>query len=247
MVTMLGAAASGMVRNQQILDTVGNNVANVNTAAFKKTRAANEGRPMPAIDPEGGRLGVAETATDLIFDAGAAQRTENPLHFAINDDTFFRVRDFDGSVAYTRLGQLDVDASGNITAFRGRFLQPPVTLPEGLTNPQIDAAGVISVRDADGASQPIGQVTLVRFTNPRGLTAIGDGLYVESPNSGALTEGTPGADGFAALNPGSIEGSNVEIAEEFTSLIIAQRAYQASLKSFQVGDEMLALATKLTR
>ncbi|MGE5596185.1 MAG: flagellar hook-basal body protein [Hyphomicrobiales bacterium] len=247
MTTMLGAAASGMVHNQSVLDVVGNNLANVNSPAFKRTRPLHEGAPTPAIPPEGSRLGVAETTTDLIFATGAFQRTDDPLHFAIADDTFFRVRDLDGSVVYTRLGQLSTDAAGNIVAFAGRLLDPPVTLPEGFTSPAIDQFGAITANDETGTPQQIGQITLVRFANPQGLVALGDGLYRESANSGDITEGTPGSAGFAAVNPGALEGSNVDVAEEFTNMIIAQRAYQASLKSFQVGDEMLALATDLTR
>ncbi|MCK9518586.1 MAG: flagellar hook-basal body protein [Dehalococcoidia bacterium] len=247
MPTILSAAASGMMHNQSVLDVVGNNLANVNTAGFKRTRALHQGAPVPAIPPEGGRLGVAETTTDRVFLGGAPQHTDDPLHFAITDDSFFAVRDFDGAVVYSRFGGLSVDADGNVVAFGGRFLEPPVTLPAGYREPAIDQTGRITALDEAGERQEVGRLTLSRFANPQGLVQLGDGLYGETVNSGARTEGVPGADGFAAIVPGAVEGSNVDMAEEFTTMIIAQRAYQASLKSFQVGDEMLALATNLTR
>jgi flagellar hook protein FlgE len=247
MTTILGASASGMTFNQGILDTVGNNVANVNTFGFKKTRALAEGQPDATATPDTSRLGVANTTLDLIFNPAATQMTEDPLHFAIQDDTFFRVHDLDGSIAYTRFGQLSADAAGNVTAYGGRFLEPPVTIPDGMTSPQIDNAGVITALDSTGARQQIGQLTMVRFVNPQGLATLGDGLYGETVNSGATTEGTPGSPGFAAIIPGGLEASNVDLAEEFTTMIIAQRAYQASAKSFSVGDEMLAIATDLTK
>jgi flagellar basal body rod protein FlgG len=173
--------------------------------------------------------------------------TEDPLHFAIQDDAFLRVHDLDGSIAYTRFGQLSTDAAGNVTAYGGRFLEPPVTVPAGMTTPSVDNAGVITALDSTGARQQIGQLTMVRFTNPQGLATLGDGLYGETVNSGPTTDGTPGSPGFATITPGGLEASNVDLAEEFTNMIIAQRAYQASAKTFSVGDEMLAIATNLTK
>ncbi len=247
MTTILGASSAGMVHNMNVLDTVGNNVANVNTFAFKKTRALAEGAPDAAATPDTSRLGVSETTTDLVFTGAADQVTNDPLQFAIQDDTFFRVQDVDGSVAYTRFGALSADAAGNVTAFGGRLLDPPVNVPDGMTSPAIDQSGLITAVDANGDRQEIGQITLVRFLNPQGLQTLGDGLYGETVNSGATTEGTPGSTGFATLITGALEGSNVDIAEEFTNMIIAQRAYSACAKSFSVGDEMLSIATDLTK
>lgn len=247
MTTILGASASGMVHNMGVVDTVANNIANVNTFGFKKTRAMAEGSADATASPDTARLGVADTTRDLVFSGAADQMTNEPLQFAVQDDTFFRVRDSDGSLAYTRFGALSADAAGNVTAFRGRLLEPPVTVPEGMTSPAIDQGGLITAADATGARQQIGQISLVRFMNPQGLATLGDGLYGETVNSGATTEGTPGSAGFATVIPGALEGSNVDIAEEFTNMIIAQRAYSACAKSFSVGDEMLSIATDLTR
>jgi len=247
MTTILGAAVSGMAYNQNVLDTVANNLANVNTFGFKRSRAVAEGIPDAAATADTSRLGVAQTTTDLVFNPAAVQPTGNKLQFSIQDDTFLPVTDLDGSLAYTRLGALSADGVGNITAMGGRQLVPPVQIPAGMTAPAVDSAGIITAVDSKGATQTIGQVTLTRFTNPQGLEPMGSGLYRASANTGAATTGTPGSAGFAAIRPGTLEGSNVDTAEEFTNMIIAQRAYQAALKSFTVGDQMLTLATNLTQ
>lgn len=247
MTTILASAASGMVYGQNVMDVVGNNLANVNTFGFKKSRTVAEGRPDALATADTMRMGVADTTQDMIFSAAAPQATGEPLHFAIQDDTFFRISDVDGSTAYTRVGALAVDSAGNIAAPGGRLLQPPISLAQGLSNPAIGWNGEVTATDAQGVAQTIGQLSLIRFTNPAGLLAIGGGLYRETANTGMPTEGTPGSVGFAQLTTGALEGSNVEVAEEFTNMIIAQRAYQASAKTFSVGDEMLAVATNLTR
>lgn len=247
MPNILGAAASGMVHNQDVLDVVGHNIANVNSYAYKKFRPLHEGIPTPQVDPDAGRLGVAETTRDLVFSQAATQITENPLHFAIEDDAFLRVQDFDGRIVYTRFGGLESDVAGNILAFKGRGLEPAIQMPEGWTQPAVDQFGIVSAIDETGARQEIGQVTLAKFRNPQALETLGDGLYEDTANTGEITVGAAGSEGFAALRPGALEGSNVDVAEEFTNMIIAQRAYTACAKTFSVGDEMLALATKITQ
>lgn len=248
MTTILGAAASSLVHSQATFDTVANNIANINTAAFKRSRVVAEGAPTPGIGPEGGRLGVAEITYDAILSPGMPFRTDEPLDFAIADDAYFRARDFDGSSVLTRYGSLGVDSNGNVSAYGGRPLDPPIVVPEGLIMPVINAAGVVSAMDpATGSLQPLGQLTLVRLPNPAGLQYLGTGLYRETANSGAPAEGVPGDDAFAPLTVGALESSNVDLAEEFTQMLIAQRAYQASAKTFSIGDQMLALATNITR
>ena len=247
MPSILSAAASGMIHHQAVIDVVGNNVANVNTFGFKRVRALNQGAPEPAVPFRGNRLGVAETTTDINFARGTLQRTDNPLHFAIADDAFFAVRDANGAIVYTRLGALDVDPNGNIVAVGGRLLEPPVTLPPGYRDPVIGPLGHVTAVNEMGERVVVGTISVFRFANPQGLESLGDGLYRETANSGARTQGTPGDGNFASLLTGFLEGSNVDVSEELTTMLIAQRAYQAALKSFQVGDDMLALATNLTR
>jgi flagellar hook protein FlgE len=247
MPTILGAAASGMAHNQNALDVIGHNVANVNSYAYKKFRPLHEGIAQPGAGPEGGRLGVAETTRDLVFEQAATQIDENPLHFAIEDDAFLRVQDFDGGIVYTRFGGLEADAEGNILAFKGRQLEPSIQVPAGWLQLQVDAFGNVTALDENGERQAVGQLSFAKFRNPQGLEILGDGLYADTANTGEITVSAAGNEGFAALRPGALEGSNVDIAEEFTNMIIAQRAYTACAKTFSVGDEMLALATNITQ
>ncbi len=247
MTTILGAAASGLAHYSLVVDAAGNNVANINTAAFKRSRVLGQGSPSTSAEPGMPRMGVALSTVDVVHSSGAAYRDEDPLHFAIQDDSFFAVLHDDGSVLYTRYGALSADSEGNITAPGGRLLDPPLSLPEGSTAPAIDAGGVITALNAEGAREEIGRLTLVRFLNPQGLQEIGEGLYRETANSGPTIEGNPGDEGFGPIITGALEGSNVDLAGEFTSLLVAQRAYQACAKTFSVGDQMLALATDLTQ
>ncbi len=247
MTTILGAAASGLAHAQQLVHVIGHNLANVDTPSFKRIRAVGEGTPVAATEPGSGRMGVALTTLDLIPVVGVADRDDAPLHFAIQDDAFFRLRDRDDTFVFSRLGALSIDVSGNIVGPGGRLLDPPITLPEGSTLPSIDATGVISALDAEGVREDLGQVAVVRFVNPAGLEEIGEGLYRETGNSGATIDGAPGSDEFEPFIAGALEGSNVDLAEEFTNLLVAQRTYQACAKLFSVGDEMLAIATDLTR
>ena len=247
MTSVLGAAAGGLVTAQATLDTVANNMANVNTFAFKRARALAAGSPSATSTANGASSGLSDTARDIVFSPAAAQMDNDPLHFAIEDDSFFKVLHEDGSTVFTRFGGLSTDGAGNVTGYNGRLLDPPVTVPAGMTQPAINGKGVITAVDQAGAPQVIGQLTLVKFWNAQGLDSIGEGLYRPTANSGAQSEGLPGTDGFAAVRPSALESSNVDIAEEYAQMVIAQRAYQACAKSFSVGDAMLDLATKLTR
>lgn len=243
----LGAAVSGMAYHQTVLDIVGNNLANAGMNTFRRSRILSEGNPQRGVSPEQNRLGVAETTVDRVFTTGAALLSDSPLHFAINDDSFFRVRDFDGATVLTRFGGISLGEGGNIAAFGGRLLEPPIRIPAGQQNLAIDAEGIITGIDANSEKQTYGQLTLVRVMNPSGLEGIGEGLYRETVNSGAVSEGRPGSPSFATLISGALEGSNTDAAQEFTQIIIAQRAYQAAARTFGVGDEMLKLATDVTQ
>jgi flagellar basal-body rod protein FlgG len=247
MPTILGAAASGMTHNQNKLDVIGHNLANASAYAYKKFRALHEGLPTPGVEPEGGRLGVAETTRDIIFSQAATLVSENPMHFAINDDAFLRVQDYDGRIVYTRFGSLEADVDGNILAYNGRFLEPGIQMPPLWTNPEVDSSGTVTALDLDDQRKEVGQLSFAKFRNPQGLEILGEGLYADTANSGEITVGPAGTEGFAALRPGALEGSNVDVAEEFANMVVAQRAYSASAKTFAVGDEMLALATRITQ
>lgn len=246
MTTILGAAVSGMLSNQFILDSVSNNVSNGDTFAFKRERPLPEGSLEPTATPETSRLGVTYTISDLVFDAGTPVATGDDLNFMIMDDAFYRVTTPAGDVAYTRTGQLGAAPDGAIRLF-SLELDPPVTMPPGGHSPSISADGVVTAHTQDGTIVELGQVNLYRFSNVKGLRHIGGGLYTETPNSGAIVQGIPGDGSFEKILPGMVEGSNVEIAAEMSSMIIAQRSYQACARTFTIGDEMLKLATNITR
>jgi len=245
MSTVLGTSAGALQNIQLVLDAVAANIANVNTAGYKRIDAMTEGVPQLDATQSAGRLAIAEVSLDISL--GASEGGASPVSFALQDDSFFQVRDIDGGLSYTRLGAMQIDGAGNISTLSGRVLEPPVVLPQGWSAPGINHSGVITATDEAGERQVIGQLTLARFVNPRGLQLLGEGMYRETANTGAVTTGTPGTPAFAAVVPGAIEASNVDLATEFTNLIVAQRAYQASARSFSLGDEMLKAATDLNQ
>jgi flagellar basal body rod protein FlgG len=248
MVSILGAASGGLEYGQALIDTVGHNLANVNTFGFKRTRVLAEGMPISSTLPGiSARSGVAELTVDRIFAPGFAQATNDPLQFGITDDAFFRVQNVDGASVMTRDGALSTDGQGNVISSTGLLLVPPISIPPGYSQPSIDVNGVVTAADAAGTKQEVGRIGLVRYTSPQTLLALGGGLYEETVNSGTPVTGFPGDGTFAQIVPGSVEGSNVDVATEFANLLIAQRAYQASAKTFGVADTMQAIASNLTK
>ncbi len=233
-----------MSHNASTIDVVGHNVANINTNGFKISRVLSEGTPV-ANSPDGGRKGVAATTIDRDMRAGAAMPGE-PMQFSIQDDAFYVVNDGDGGTVYARSGALALDSARNVTTATGELLEPPLTIPEGYTSPSITSTGMLLAVNPDGDQTEIGQVAFVRFMNPQGLESLGSGLYGTTDNSGEPIAGIPGDADFRELLPGTIEGSNVELVVELTSMMTAQRAYEASARAFRVGDEMLEIATDLT-
>lgn len=244
MTTILAAAASGMLHQQLVIDTIAHNVANANTEGFRRVRPLAQGLPQIGRLANA-KLGVALTTLDRVFAPGTLRTQEGDLSFAIVDDAFLAVRLPDGTTAYTRAGLLRVDGSGNVVTPQGFVLEPPLVLPEGASGAAIDARGVITAHSEEGPVE-VGRISLARFRNPQGLVSLGEGLFAASPNSGDPVLGNPDEGGFAAIIPGAVEGANVDLAEELTNLLAAQRAYSASARAFRVGDDMLALATKLT-
>jgi flagellar basal-body rod protein FlgG len=245
MVSILSTATSGMSHHARALDVVANNVANISTDGFKASRVLSEGTPEVA-PADGGRKGVAQTTIDRDFNAASAI-PGGPLQFTIQDDAFYAVLDFDGTTVYSRTGNLQLDRDGNILAVGGRLLEPAIALPADHSAPAVTAAGVVTAIDPDGNQVDIGQLQFFRFINPYGLETNGEGLFVVTENSGAPIAGEPGQGDFRELLPATIEGSNVELVLQFTSMMTAQRAYQASARAFRVGDEMLELATDVAQ
>lgn len=259
------SAATGMVAQQTNIDTIANNLANVNTTGFKKSRASFQDllyetiRPagtettQGTVVPEGIQIGhgVRLSAVAKNFSPGTFILTSNQLDVAIEGAGFFEVQMSDGSQAFSRDGSFRRSEDGNLITADGLLLQPAITIPadtlEGSIN--IGSDGTVSVRQ-EGATTTtnLGQLQLSRFPNPSGLDArLGQGLFTETSASGAPVQGNPGITGLGFLRQSYLENSNVQVVEEIINMIIAQRAYEANSRVIQVSDEMLQLANNVRR
>lgn len=262
MMRALFTSATGMLNQQLHVDTIANNLSNVNTTGFKKVRVdfqdllyqriREAGTPtaLGAELPIGILIGhgVRSIATQRIFLQGDFQETGNPLDMAIEGDGFFQIQMPDGSFAYTRDGSFKKDSNGRILTSNGHMLIPNIEIPENATSVNIAEDGTISVTLA-GQVDPaqIGEVTLVRFINPAGLHATGKNLFVQTAASGEPILGTPGLEGFGTIAQGFLEASNVQVVEEMVKLIVAQRAYEANARAITTSDQMLQEANGLRR
>jgi flagellar basal-body rod protein FlgG len=191
-------------------------------------------------------MGVRNSATNRMFSQGDFQQTENPLDVVIEGDGFFQIQKPDGTLAYTRDGAFKVDGNGQVVTSDGFLVVPQITVPQGSSNLSISSEGTVNVKIGENLSQ-IGQISVARFINPSGLTAIGKNMFVPTPASGQPVIGNPGTDGFGSIQQGYVEMSNVKVVEEMVNLIVAQRAYEANSKSVQTADEMLGMANNLRR
>ena len=264
MMRSLWTAASGMTGQQFNIDTISNNLANVNTTGFKQMRADFEdllyqtdrlaGTPATeaTVVPTGVQVGhgVKPAATQKIFTQGALQATGNPADMAIEGEGFFRVTQFDGTYGYTRDGSFKIDSNGQLVTSGGYKLSPEVILPEGFINDSlaISQDGRITVKVA-GSDDPVevGQLEIYRFVNPAGLEAIGQNLLKVTNATGDPIPGRPGFDGMGKLHQRFLEMSNVSVVREMVNMIVAQRAYELNSRAIQTSDSMLATATSLKR
>jgi flagellar basal-body rod protein FlgG len=237
------------------MDIIANNVSNVNTTGYKKTRAEfqdliNQTFSSPGslgsqgtIDPVGVQVGLGTriSATQRDFINGPIIQTANPLDMAIQGDGFFQIQLDNGQIGYSRDGSFKRDANGSIVTTDGYPLIPQMTIPQDSTEVTIGPNGSVSIRDATGNFQEIGQIQLARFANPAGLEAQGRNLYTRTPSSGDPIVGQLGQGEFArtTIGQGFLENSNVQIVEELINLITAQRAFEANSKVMQAGDKML--------
>jgi flagellar basal-body rod protein FlgG len=257
-------AATGMHAQQQNVDAVANNLANVNTPGFKKSRVTffdlvtrdaeralatnvNSAAALLDIAPQKG-AGVGVAAIHKLFEAGDIKKTDSIYDLAIAGDGFLEVSLPDGTTAYTRGGSLRVNAEGLLSTMSGHSLRPGISIPEGAQNLLITLDGRVTVQ-MTGQSSPveIGRLQLVRFANAAGLTGEGDNLYRATPASGEAIAGRGGDDGMGTLRQGHLEGSNVKMVEEMVNLMVAQRAYEASSKVIQASDELLGMINNLRR
>jgi flagellar basal-body rod protein FlgG len=189
---------------------------------------------------------VRVVSTSRIFAQGPTVVTTNPLDVAIEGNGFFTVQQPDGTLAYTRNGQFQLNAQGQLVTSEGNLLDPSVTIPQDATAVTIGADGTVSVTlSANSAPSQVGQITTAMFVNPAGLRAIGHNLFTVTGASGEAQTGTPGADGRGALLQGSLEHSNVDVVDEMVGLIAAQRGYEINSKVITAADDMLRTATQL--
>ena len=264
MMRSLWTAASGMIGQQFNIDTIANNLANVNTTGFKQMRADFEdllyqtqrlaGTPATEVTvvPTGVQVGhgVKPAATQKIFTQGALQATGNTPDIAIEGEGFFRVLQYDGTYGYTRDGSFKIDSNGQLVNSNGYMLMPEVVLPEGFINDSLTISqdGRVTVKVA-GSDDPlaVGQLELYRFVNPAGLQSIGENLLKTTNASGNPIPGRPGFDGMGKVQQKYLEMSNVSVVKEMVNMIVAQRAYELNSRAIQTSDSMLATATTLKR
>lgn len=262
MINALWTGATGMTAQELNINVISNNLANSNTAGFKKARVdfadllyqtmRQAGAPTAAniSNPVGlqSGSGVRSVATMRIFSQGDMQNTDNPFDLTIAGDGFFQILMPDGSLAYTRDGSFKRDRDGQLVTSMGYRLQPEITIPANATDVNIGTDGSVSAI-VDGVQQDLGQqVLLVRFTNNAGLSASGDNLYRETPASGPpIGPGVPGTENRGSLLSRFLESSNVKAVEEIVRMIIAQRAYELNSKSIQTSDQMLQVVNSLKR
>lgn len=259
MLRALYSSAAGMHAQQANVDVIANNLANVNTTGFKKTkiefqdllyeteRVAGADQGAGNLLPTGIQIGHGSriVATSKIFSNGELSRTGERLDVAIQGDGFFEVQLPDGTRAYTRDGAFKTDANGRVVNSDGLPIQGFQPVPTGTQNITIAANGDVTYSGAGGTTTF--RVQLVRFANPAGLEAMGRNLYRETPASGSPELGNPGENGFGILAQGYLEFSNVKIVEEMVNLIVAQRAYEINAKAIQAADEMMQQSNNLRR
>jgi flagellar basal-body rod protein FlgG len=259
MIRALYSAATGMQAQQKNLEVIANNLANVNTTGFKRSRAEFQDllyqseRPAGAdqgngnLAPSGVNIGHGSrlVSTTKLFTTGELSNTGDRYNVAITGDGFFEVTLPDGK-AYTRDGALKTDKDGNWTTSDGQLLAGGFqAIPAGTTEVSIAQDGTVSLNGANGPSSFVIQLT--RFVNPSGLMPIGNNLYKETPSSGAATTGQPNQSGFGGLAQGYLEMSNVKVVDEMVNMIVAQRAYEVNSKAVQSADEMMGIANSLRR
>lgn len=262
MLRSLWTAATGMKAQQTNIDTITNNLSNVNTTAYKKTRAEFQDllyqtiRPAGVTNNMGSQYptpiqighGVKLSATMKSFVQGTPVNTGGTFDMAIQGDGFFMVQQPNGELGYTRDGSFKIDAEGNVVTSEGYYMLPEVTIPSESTQVVIRENGDVAVSvPGQTDMQIIGVIKLVKFPNAAGLMSIGKNLYIESEASGEALEGIPGFEGFGTLAQGMLEASNVSVVEEMVNLITSQRAYEINAKAIQTSDEMLGLANDLKR
>ncbi len=258
----LRTASTGLSAQQRYIEIISNNLANVNTTGFKKTRPEFQDLLYETLRPAGNtaRTGVEPlnevqigsgtelVATTKIFGQGDIHQTNNRLDIAINGDGFFIVRRPDNTYAYTRDGSFQLDRNGLIVTSQGYFLDPGITIADDVMDVKIKRDGIIEIlREGSVDEEAVGNIELARFVNPAGLRSIGDNLFVETPGSGRAIFDRPGENNTGVLYQSHLEASNVDIVDEMVNMITAQRSYELNSKAVKTADDVLAMAVNLKR
>jgi flagellar basal-body rod protein FlgG len=253
----LWIAKTGLEAQQTRMAVTANNLANVNTTGFKRSRAVfedllyqNNGQAGAQSSEEtqlnSGLMvgtGVRVVATEKIFNQGNVVQTGNSMDMAIEGRGFFQILTPDGSIAYTRDGTFQVNADGEMVTAKGYTMEPGITIPEDALSITISNDGIVSVLQAGNSSPTeVGTIQLANFVNPAGLQPVGQNLFMESGSSGSPQTGVPGLDGMGALSQGSLETSNVNTVEELVNMIETQRAYEMNSKAIATAEQMLEFA-----
>jgi flagellar basal-body rod protein FlgG len=260
MIKALNTAATGMQAQQTNMEVISNNLANVNTAGFKKSRTEFEdlmyqthkepgqASGMNAMSPTGVQvgLGVKTGAVQKDFTNGSSIVTKNPFDLQIEGAGFFQVLTADGQVGFTRDGAFKRDPQGRLIDKNGNLLQPEISIPADAAGVDVSPAGEVKVlMGLNEPPQTVGQIDIVSFVNPAGLRSVGKNLFVQTPASGQPVNTRPGLQGTGYLAQGQLEGSNVNIVDEMVNMIQAQRFYETNSKAIQAADQMLQSVNSL--
>ncbi|MCK5127154.1 MAG: flagellar basal-body rod protein FlgG [candidate division Zixibacteria bacterium] len=262
MIKAMSTAATGMVAQQTNIDNIANNLANVNTTAFKKSRIEFQdilyqnfrragtpsaiGATIPVNLDVG--YGSRAVATTRQFTPGSIAITNNATDLSISGNGFFQVQMPDGTNAYSRDGSFKLSSEGQLVTADGFRMTPEITIPQDATDLSIGIDGQVSVMVVGTeVPQQVGQIELAKFINPAGLSAVGHNLFIETAASGSPITSTPGNDGLGGLEQGHLETSNVSIVDEMVNMIMAQRAYEINSKVIQTSDDMTQVVNSLKR
>ena len=251
-----------MIAQQMNVDTIANNLANVNTIGFKKSRVNFQDLLYETVKPAGTETvdgttipegiqighGVRPSSVAKVFSAGNLIQTGRPLDIAIEGDGFFKILLPNGEFAYTRNGSFKLDRDGRLVTPTGYPMDPEISIPEDTRNITISADGIVSVTQGDSdIPTEVGTIEMAKFINPGGLRPMGQNLYVVTEASGDEITGVPGEDGLGHITQGFLEMSNVNVVEEMVKMIISQRAYEMNSKAIQTADEMIQTVNQLKR
>jgi flagellar basal-body rod protein FlgG len=257
----LSIASTGMLAQQTNVETIANNLANMNTTGFKQQRAefqdllyqnvqtpGSQTSDAGTVAPNGIQLGVGVRTAAIyrITTQGDLQSTGNPYDVAVQGPGYFSVQQADGTTAYTRAGNFSLSPQGQLVTQDGMVVQPGIAIPQNTLSVQINSQGQVNATIAGTTTpQTVGQLQLTRFPNEAGLNAVGGNLFLETPASGSPQSGVPGSTGYGTIQQGFLETSNVNSVDEITALITAQRAYEMNSKVITAADQMLQDTSRL--